>query len=65
LPESQLDNRLLALNEWDELIKQVITISPSKVGNGNRVYVEWNDGFKSIHTSKTAHAKFPQKVIFI
>ncbi len=62
---SLLPKSLLAKDNWDALVKQVVTINPSDTTDEMNVYVDWLDGKETYHPTEVANRKFPQKVLLL
>jgi hypothetical protein len=63
--EQELPKKTLVMESWETQIEKVVTVGPSDDNTGMIVYVTWKDGRKSQHSTKSAHKKFPQRVLVI
>ncbi|KAJ3054034.1 hypothetical protein HK097_002816 [Rhizophlyctis rosea] len=62
-PESKLDPTVIAQDSWEDLIAEVDTVEGADSEGNLIVFVAWQDGKRSMHTSDVIHKKAPLKLL--
>lgn len=58
---TQVNPEIANLADWDSLVRRVVTIEPFR--GELVVFLQWNDGQRSVHSSQVARLKCPQKEV--